>query len=301
MWPAFIGTMGTVFGIMAYAVKVNGGHASLSLIPSEIKLGSSERVFKFFYCISTIAGTYGGSSDRHADWARFSKTRTAYLPGAIGGMPVVITICALLGAITASATKAHYGTVYWQPLTYLQYVQKTEYTPGARAAIFFAGLAILGHQIFVNATQNNITAGMDVTGAFPRYISMRRGSLILIAIGILMQPWRFFTQAAIFLTAIGSFGVVTGPTTAILIVDYYILRKGNWKIPDLFKGGSESIYWYWHGINFRSLTVYVIAFIPALRKIHISLSTLSSTNSSFSWFGMEYNREIKQRSEALPA
>lgn len=127
-------------------------------------------------------------------------------------------------------------------------------------------MAILAHQIFVNATQNNITAGMDLAGGFPRYISMKRGAFVIIVLGVVCNPWRYFTQATVFLSVIGSFGVVTGPTTAIMIYDYYILRKGNWKLPDIFKGGDESIYWYYHGINFRSLVPYVVAILPSMRK-----------------------------------
>lgn len=265
MWPAFIGTMGVVFGIMGYAVSVNGGLAG-DLVAPAIAISLSNRGFRFVQCISTVVGTYGGASDRFADWTRFSKKSNSYVIGTIVGMPVVITLCSLLGVITASATKAHHGTTYWQPLTYLQYVLKTEYTAGSRAALFFAGAAIFGHQLFVNATQNNITAGMDLAGGFPRYVSMKRGSLLMCVLGVLCQPWRFFTQATVFLSVISSFGVVTGPTTAILIIAYYVLRKGNWKIPDMFNGGPQSIYWYYKGINFRSLVPYVIAIIPSMRK-----------------------------------
>jgi NCS1 family nucleobase:cation symporter-1 len=265
MWPAFIGTMGTVFGIMAYAVSVNGGSAG-NLVSPAVAISSSNRAFRFIQCISTVVGTYGGAADRFADWTRFAKKKDSHVIGTILGMPIVITLCSLLGVLTASATKAHYGTTYWQPLTYLQFVLKSEYTAGSRAALFFAGMAIFGHQVFVNATQNNITAGMDLAGGFPRYVSMKRGSLILCTLGILCQPWRFFTQATVFLSVIGSFGVVTGPTTAILIIDYYVLRKGNWKIPDMFNGGPQSIYWYYKGINFRSIVPYIIAILPSMRK-----------------------------------
>jgi len=265
MWPAFIGTMGTVFGIMAYAVSVNGGSAGNMVAPA-IAISSSNRGFRFVQCISTVVGTYGGASDRFSDWTRFAKKKNSHVIGTVMGMPIVITLCSLLGVITASATKAHYGTTYWQPLTYLQFVLKSEYKAGSRAALFFAGLAIFSHQVFVNATQNNITAGMDLAGGFPRYVSMKRGALILCTLGILCQPWRFFTQAAVFLSVIGSFGVVTGPTTAILIIDYYILRKGNWKIPDVFNGGSQSIYWYYKGVNLRAILPYIIAIIPSFRK-----------------------------------
>lgn len=54
--------------------------------------------------------------------------------------------------------------------------------------------------------------------------------------------------------------------TAILVLDYWVIRQKAWKIPDLYKGGPEHIYWYWHGINLRAWAVYIITVIPSLRK-----------------------------------
>lgn len=205
MWPAFIGTVATVFGIMAWAVSKNRGSAG-DLVSPAIALSSSDRGFRFVQCVSSVVGTYGGSADRFSDWTRFSKKKNSYILGSATAMPVVITLCAILGVLTASATRGHYGTAMWQPLTILSYVQTESYGPGGRAATFFAGLAIWSHQIFVNVTQNNVGAGMDLAGIFPRYISTQRGALLLCVVGVLVQPWRFLTQATVFISVISSFG-----------------------------------------------------------------------------------------------
>src|SRR5687767_10534622 len=101
-------------------------------------------------------GTYGGAADRFSDWTRFSKTRNASVWGSALALPFSITLCALLGVLTASATRAHYGESMWQPLVILNFAQTNHYTSGGRALTFFAGLAIWSHQLFVNVTQNNV-------------------------------------------------------------------------------------------------------------------------------------------------
>lgn len=121
-------------------------------------------------------------------------------------MPVCITLCGLLGVLTASATLAHDGKAQWQPLVILYFIQNESYTPAGRALTFFAGLAIWSHQVFVNVTQNNVGAGMDLAGIFPRYISTQRGAILLTVFGIIVQPWRFFSQATVFISVISSFG-----------------------------------------------------------------------------------------------
>lgn len=277
MWPAFLGTIGTVFGIMAWAVSQNGGSAGNMVAPA-IEISSSIRAFRFIQCVSSVCGVYGGAADRFSDWTRFSRSKNSYILGSATAMPVCISLCALLGILTASATRAHYGETMWQPLVILEFAQNEYYTAGGRALTFFAGLSIWSHQVFVNVTQNNVGAGMDLAGIFPRYISTQRGAILLTVVGVLVQPWRFFTQATVFISVISSFAVFTSVCTAILILDYWVIRKRAWKVPDLFHGGPEYIYWYFHGINPRAWFVYIVTVIPSLRKF-LSPSSPSSPSS----------------------
>lgn len=204
LWPAFIATVATVFGIMGWAISTNGGSAG-DLVSPAIQLSATNRAFRMVQCISSVCGTYGSAADRFSDWTRFAKKKNSHILGAATALPLTITLCALVGVLTASATRAHYGTAMWQPLTILTFAQKESYTAGGRAATFFAGMAIFLHQVFVNLTQNNVGAGMDLAGIFPRYISTQRGALLLCFVGVIVQPWRFFTQASVFLSVISSF------------------------------------------------------------------------------------------------
>jgi NCS1 family nucleobase:cation symporter-1 len=45
-----------------------------------------------------------------------------------------------------------------------------------------------------------------------------------------------------------------------------VIRKGAWKVPDLYRGGLDFVYWYTYGINFRAWFVYVTTVVPSLRK-----------------------------------
>lgn len=55
-------------------------------------------------------------------------------------------------------------------------------------------------------TQNTVSCGMDLAGLVPKYLTMRRGGLLICVLGILIQPWRFLSQAETFLTVLSSFG-----------------------------------------------------------------------------------------------
>ena len=115
-----------------------------------------------------------------------------------------MTVYAIFDIITTTATSQMYGVVLWNPVTLLEYAQTVSYTPACRAATFFASLGMFFDQVMLNLTQNSIPAGMDVSGAFPKYFTTRRASLCLIIITAVIQPWRFLSQASIFLTILSS-------------------------------------------------------------------------------------------------
>lgn len=69
-------------------------------------------------------------------------------------------------------------------------------------------------------------------------------------------------QATTFITVLSSFGVFMSPAAAILVVDFWLVRKQKWIIPDLYTPGG--IYWFWNGVNWRAYTAYLLGMIWAL-------------------------------------
>lgn len=128
-----------------------------------------------------------------------SKTRNAPNFAVFVAMPLGVTFSALVDVLTASATKHLTGEIQWNPLVLLQTWQAQSYSPARRAATFFAGLGLFFSQIYVNMANNTAGAGMDVAGLLPNYLSMRRAATFLVIGSILIQAWRFLTQAYIFI------------------------------------------------------------------------------------------------------
>jgi NCS1 family nucleobase:cation symporter-1 len=267
LWPAFLCTCVTFAGALGWAIHANGGPGNLVL--PVIKITTVEGRYAMVQGICTTAGAYTGGSVRILDWTRFTSTPNAPRPAMATSMPISMTIGALIGVLVTSATTEMYGFVQWNPLIMLQYVQAHHYTAACRAGTFFAGCGFFGSQIFVNITQNYVSSGMDFAGTFPRFITLRRGGFIVCFIGILIQPWRFLSQATILLSVIGSFSVFVAPMTGILVADYWLVRRRKWKIPDLYS--NTGIYWYFYGLNWRAFLAFCIAWAPAMRKCLPSL------------------------------
>jgi NCS1 family nucleobase:cation symporter-1 len=250
----------TLLGIMGWAVHANGGSPG-DLVSPAIKLSKAEAGFRIVQGITSVAGTYTGGTDRVSDWTRYGRSRHTSTP-AIISLAVTVILTALVGIISTSALAQRYGKLEWNPLIMLQWIQMEYYTPACRAGTFFAGLGLLSVTVFVNYTQNCVSSGMDVAMLVPRYVTQRRGAIIFSILGVLANPWRFLTQASTFITVLSSFGVFMAPAAAILVVDFWIVRRTKWNIPELYT--PHGIYWFTGGVNWRAMVAYTMGMWPAL-------------------------------------
>ena len=125
-------------------------------------------------------------------------------------------------------------------------------TPSARAGTFFAGLGLLASQLALCIVLNSVAAGMDLTTLWPKYINIRRGSYIVMIIGIALCPWNYVNQATTFITVISGWAIFLSPMIGVLIADYFLVHNRQLHLTDLYVGNNTSAYWYAAGLNWRA-------------------------------------------------
>jgi len=83
-----------------------------------------------------------------------------------------------------------------------------------------------------------------------------------------MRPWKLLNDfgSYIFSWLIGYSGLL-GPVAGIMIADYFILRRTNLRVDDLYRRGG--IYEYRNGVNLRAVICLAAGIIVALSGIVI--------------------------------
>ncbi|RDW58497.1 hypothetical protein BP5796_12427 [Coleophoma crateriformis] len=277
LYPGFVLVLAVMFGMLIWAIHGNGGSAGTLWSSNPIVLSASDRAFRIAQCLITVIGTWGGASERFSDWSRFAKSRQAPTLALVLGTPLGISFAATIGALVTSAYYESHGKLVWNPLTILATLQLEEYTPSVRAGTFFAGLALLLCQCVVNICNNTIGWSMDLTGALPKYVSMKRAALLQCAIVIVLQPWRFLSQAYIFVEVLSVNSIFLSASSAIVASDYYIIRRRKLVIPDLYVGNDSGIYWYTRGINWRAVVALALAMWPSIPGLGYSIKSEYNT------------------------
>lgn len=101
------------------------------------------------------------------------------------------------------------------------------------------------------------TVGIKAVPAFSK-LSWNNALLISIlpvaAIGLFIPNWVFDN----FGTFVAYIGVFFAPLCGIMIVDYFLLRKGKISIRGMYEKGENSVYRYWLGINPAAIVAMVV-------------------------------------------
>lgn len=108
------------------------------------------------------------------DFTRYlKKERGVYWQGFF--LPIISLLIGMFGIISTSSAKVVYGEYIWDPLS----LAAQWHGPAGRCGAFFVGFTWVVAQIGTNLSANVISASNDLVNLFPKYISIRRGVVII--------------------------------------------------------------------------------------------------------------------------
>jgi len=136
------------------------------------------------------------------------------------------------------------------------------------------GISMLGlalATLSTNIAANVVSPANDFANMAPARITYRTGGLITAVIGVLICPWLILKSAGnyIFIWLVG-YGVLLGPIGAIMIIDYFVLRRRELAVDDLYRRGGQ--YEYANGINPRALIAFALGVAPCLPGFLVAAS-----------------------------
>jgi NCS1 family nucleobase:cation symporter-1 len=110
----------------------------------------------------------------------------------------------------------------------------------------------------------------------PRYISFRMGGIITAILGIVSFPWLLFENVGSYIfTWLVGYGSLLGAIGAVMIADYWIVRRRQLSLADLYK--MEGRYTYSNGWNWRAILAVFIGVVPVVPGFLKAASTPNFT------------------------
>jgi NCS1 family nucleobase:cation symporter-1 len=144
--------------------------------------------------------------------------------------------------------------------------------------VMLSMIALAVATLTTNLAANVVAPANAFTNLAPRRISFRAGGMVTGVIGILMMPWKLLADPTgyIFTWLIG-YSALLGPIAGILIADYYVLRRMELSLPDLYREGPYS---FSGGFNWRAVVALVISILPNIPGF---LGTVKALEVSPAW------------------
>ncbi|KAK3110894.1 hypothetical protein LTR53_014362 [Teratosphaeriaceae sp. CCFEE 6253] len=263
-----------VFGSTLH--KAGGTISRSEVITGAATATGSKLVWSFFSNLNSVLGNYATLGLNIADFARYAKKPRDQNIQAIV-IPVIFTIVGLLGIFTAAAAQEAYGEVIWNPIVIIEDWSSSG-SHGGRAASAFGAIGLLIVTLGINISANSISAANDLVSFCPKYINIRRGQLLAAFIGAwACVPWKILASSQRFLAFLGGYTIFLGPMTGILMTDYYITRRKNVSVPDMYN--FQGIYRYSarYGTNWRSAVALILGSAPPLPGFISSIVTSQQT------------------------
>jgi len=252
------------FAVFGDTLRRAGGTLDNSTVITQgVRISGSTLAWAFFGNLNGVLGNYATLGLNIADFSRYANKPSAQNVQVLI-IPFIFTVVGLLGIFTAAAAETAYGEVEWNPIVIIGYWMDSG-SSGGRAAAAFAAIGLIIVTLGINISANSISAANDLMAFAPRYINIRRGQLLAAFIGAwAFVPWKILASAQNFLAFLGGYTIFLGPMTSILIFDYFIIRRGNVSVPDMYD--FHGIYRYHPklGSNWRAVAAFFIGCIPPL-------------------------------------
>jgi NCS1 family nucleobase:cation symporter-1 len=145
-----------------------------------------------------------------------------------------------------------------------------------------AGLIVA--TLTTNIAANIVAPANAFSNIAPHKITFKQGAMITAVIGIVMMPWRLYNDAAAYIfTWLIGYGALLGPVAGIMIADYFIVRRGELAVNDLYK--RHGIYEFRRGFNGVAIAALVLGVAPNLPGFIAALRGVPATGV----FGTLYN------------
>ncbi|MCH7722825.1 MAG: NCS1 family nucleobase:cation symporter-1 [Bacteroidetes bacterium] len=242
-------------GLLTWAYVNAGGFGPILSQPS--KFATTGEFWKFFIpSLTGMVGFWATLSLNIPDFTRYAKSQKSQMIGQALGLPPAMVLFSFIGIAVTSATVIIFGEAIWDPVALLSRFESPVVVAISLGSLILATLT-------TNIAANVVSPANDFANLSPKHINFVKGGLITAVLGIAMMPWKLLADysAYIFGWLIG-YSSFLGPIAGILICDYFIIRKRNLNVKDLYE--TEGVYTYRKGFNLKAVYALAAGVIVAL-------------------------------------
>ena len=219
----------------------------------------SSKLWQYVLWLTAMVGFWATMSISISDITRYAESQKSQILGQFLGLPGTMMLYSFVGVFVTCAAIINFDDILiandapWDPVSLLAKFQSPVVVVLAQ---FFMLIATLS----TNIAANVIAPANVFSNLFPKKISFRMGGIITGIIGIIICPWWLLDEISGILIFISG---LLGPVLGVMIADYFLIRKTEIKLSELYKEDGEFAYGG-SGINFKAMIALAVGVFTAL-------------------------------------
>ena len=260
--------------LLVWAYFRAGGFGPMLSAPS--KFETSGDFWKFFVpALTGMVGFWATLSLNITDFTRYAKDQRAQVLGQSLGLPSTMVLFAFIGIAVTSATVLIFGEAIWDPVVLVRKFDNP-------FIVFIAMFAVMVATLSTNVAANVVGPANDFSNLWPSRINFKRGGYITGVLGILMMPWKLVADPSgyVFTWLIG-YSALLGPIAGILLADYYLIRRCDLNVSDLYR--LRGAYEYRGGFNLKAMVALFLGVLPNIPGFLLQIQVLDAQSVSQAW------------------
>ncbi len=219
------------FVLLGWAVWAVGGLGPI--FNQSDRFETRAEFFRFFVpSLTGMVGYWATLSLSIPDFTRFARSQRAQMLGQALGLPLTMALFSFVGVAVASASVVLYGEAIWDPVALCARFDNP-------VVVLVSVLVVAVATLTTNIAANVVPPANAFANLAPRRISFVGGGLLTGVIGVAIMPWKLLADfdAYIFGWLVG-YSALLGPVAAVLIVDYWWMRRCELVVEDLYLDGG---------------------------------------------------------------
>jgi NCS1 family nucleobase:cation symporter-1 len=123
----------------------------------------------------------------------------------------------------------------------------------------------------INIVANFVSPAYDISNLYPEKIDFRLGGLITSILSVMVCPWIFVSSPQAITIFVSIFGAALGPMFGIMVADYYVVKRQQIILEDLYSMAPDRSLHFEGGWNRMALLA-----LAGSASISIGLSLLGA-------------------------
>jgi NCS1 family nucleobase:cation symporter-1 len=203
-----------------------------------------------------LVSYFGAPVLNFGDFAKYGKSMRVVRTSGFFGLPVNFLFFSLLVVVTASLTVPVFGEMVADPNEVATRIPNS-------TAVVIGVLTILVATVGINIVANFVSAAFDFSNLKPQRISWLSGGIIAATASVFIAPWKLIENPAAFHGTAETLGAFLGALYAVLVVDYYLVRRRNIVPCDLYSMSETGSYWYTRGFHLPAIAATAVGAVSA--------------------------------------